>query len=127
MRSLAASRWDIYRKVRLPASVPYLFTALKVAAAAAIVGAIIGEGPGGVKDGLGRAIINFNQQYISGPEKLWATILIASLTGIFFFVLVRIAEIVSTRQRGAPGPAAGSNARPAGPASPRPATAAGAP
>lgn len=99
MRSFAASKWDIYRKVRLPASVPYLFTALKVAAAAAIVGAIIGEGPGGVKDGLGRAIINFNQQYISGPEKLWATILIASLTGIFFFVLVRIAEIISTRQR----------------------------
>jgi NitT/TauT family transport system permease protein len=104
MRSLAASRWDIYRKVRLPASVPYLFTALKVAAAAAIVGAIIGEGPGGVKDGLGRAIINFNQQYISGPEKLWATILIASLTGIFFFVIVRIAEIISTRQRRAAAP-----------------------
>jgi NitT/TauT family transport system permease protein len=104
MRSLAASRWDVYRKVRLPASVPYLFTALKVAAAAAIVGAIIGEGPGGVKDGLGRAIINFNQQYITGPEKLWATILIASLTGMFFFVLVRIAEIISTRRRGIAGP-----------------------
>ena len=99
MRSFAASKWDIYRKVRLPASVPYLFTALKVAAAAAIVGAIIGEGPGGVKDGLGRAIINFNQQYISGPEKLWATILIAAITGILFFVMVRIAEILSTRQR----------------------------
>jgi NitT/TauT family transport system permease protein len=101
MRSLAASKWEIYRKVRLPASVPYLFTALKVAAAAAIVGAIIGEGPGGVKDGLGRAIINFNQQYITGPEKLWATILIAALTGIMFFVMVRIAEVLSTRQRGA--------------------------
>jgi ABC-type Fe3+ transport system permease subunit len=100
MRSLAASRWDVYRKVRLPASVPYLFTALKVAAAAAIVGAIIGEGPGGVKDGLGRAIINFNQQYISGLEA-WATILIASLTGIFF-VCVRIAGS-STCQRGSPG------------------------
>jgi len=99
MRSFAASKWDIYRKVRLPASIPYLFTALKVAAAAAIVGAIIGEGPGGVKDGLGRAIINFNQQYITGPEKLWATILIAALTGIFFFVAVRIAEILTTRQR----------------------------
>ena len=99
MRSFAASKWDVYRKVRLPASVPYLFTALKVAAAAALVGAIIGEGPGGVKDGLGRAIINFNQQYISGPEKLWATILIAALTGIVFFVMVRIAEVLSTRQR----------------------------
>ncbi|MEX1294942.1 MAG: ABC transporter permease subunit [Candidatus Limnocylindrales bacterium] len=106
MRSFAASRWDIYRKVRLPASVPYLFTALKVAAAAALVGAIIGEGPGGVKDGLGRAIINFNQQYISGPEKLWATILIAALTGIVFFVMVRVAEVLSTRRRasGSSGP-----------------------
>jgi NitT/TauT family transport system permease protein len=99
MRSFAASKWDVYRKVRLPASMPYLFTALKVAAAAALVGAIIGEGPGGVKDGLGRAIINFNQQYITGPEKLWATILIAALTGIIFFVMVRIAEVLSLRQR----------------------------
>ena len=104
MRSFAASKWAIYRKVRLPASLPYFFTALKVAAAAAIVGAIIGEGPGGVKDGLGRAIINFNQQYITGPEKLWATILIAALTGILFFVMVRIAEVVSTRQRSSRSP-----------------------
>ena len=114
MRSFAASKWDIYRKVRLPASVPYLFTALKVAAAAAIVGAIIGEGPGGVKDGLGRAIINFNQQYISGPEKLWATILIAALTGILFFAMVRIAEVLSTRQRASGGPATGGSSAPKG-------------
>jgi ABC-type nitrate/sulfonate/bicarbonate transport system permease component len=100
MRSMAASKWDIYRKVRLPASVPYLFTALKIAAAAAIVGAIVGEGPGGVRDGLGRSLLNYNQYYSSGPEKLWATILIASLTGIFFFTCVRIAEILSTRRRG---------------------------
>lgn len=100
MRSYAASRWQVLWKVRMPASLPYLFTALKVAAAAAIVGAIIGEGPGGVKDGLGRAIVNFNQQYITGPEKLWATILIASLTGILFFVCVRIAEVITLRRRG---------------------------
>lgn len=100
MRSYAASRWQVLWKVRMPASLPYLFTALKVAAAAAIVGAIIGEGPGGVKDGLGRAIVNFNQQYITGPEKLWATILIASLTGILFFICVRIAEAITLRRRG---------------------------
>lgn len=100
MRSYAASRWQVLWKVRMPASLPYLFTALKVAAAAAIVGAIIGEGPGGVKDGLGRAIVNFNQQYVTGPEKLWATILIASLTGILFFVCVRIAEAITLRRRG---------------------------
>ena len=101
MRSYAASRWAVFWKVRLPASVPYLFTALKIAATASIVGAIIGEGPGGVPEGLGRAIINFNQQYITGPEKLWATILIAALLGITFFGLVRLAEglVLRGRQR----------------------------
>ena len=101
MRSYAASRWDIYRKVRLPASVPYLFTALKVAATASIVGAIVGEGPGQIRDGLGRAIVNFNNQYISGPEKLWATIVACALLGIVFFALIRIAELVTLRGRGA--------------------------
>jgi NitT/TauT family transport system permease protein len=99
MRSYAASKWAIYWKVRLPASVPYLFTALKIAAAASVVGAIIGEGPGGVKDGLGRAIVNFNQQYITGPEKLWGTILVASLTGIAFYLLVRVVEVIALRGR----------------------------
>ncbi|MDO8485733.1 MAG: ABC transporter permease subunit [Candidatus Limnocylindrales bacterium] len=105
MRSYAAGRWAIYQKVRLPASLPYLFTALKIAATASIVGAIIGEGPGGIPDGLGRAIINFNQQYISGPEKLWAAILVSSLLGISFFVVIRVAELVVLRGR--PGAAEG--------------------
>jgi NitT/TauT family transport system permease protein len=100
LRSYGASRWDVYWKLRLPASVPYLFTALKVAASAAIVGAIIGEGPGGVKEGLGKAIISYNQQYITGPEKLWATILVAGLTGIVFFMAVRVAEVAVLRRRG---------------------------
>lgn len=100
MRSYAASRWDVYRKVRLPASVPYLFTSLKIAAAASLVGTIIGEGPGGVPRGLGRAILNFNQQYITGPERLWATIVVASAVGILFFALVRLAEIYFVTRRG---------------------------
>ena len=99
MRSYAAGRWATYRKVRLPASLPYLFTALKIAATASIVGAIIGEGPGGIPDGLGRAIINFNQQYITGPEKLWAAILVSSILGISFFLLIRVAEVVVLRGR----------------------------
>jgi NitT/TauT family transport system permease protein len=101
MRSYAASRWSVFWKLRLPASLPYLFTALKISATASIVGAIVGEGPGGIQAGLGRAIINFNNQYISGPEKLWATILAAALVGIAFFGLVRIAEAFVLRGRGA--------------------------
>jgi NitT/TauT family transport system permease protein len=101
MRSYAASAWDIYRKVRLPASLPYLFTALKIAATASIVGAIIGEGPGGIPDGLGRAIINFNQSYITSPEKLWGAILVSSLLGITFFVIIRLLETLTLRDRAA--------------------------
>jgi NitT/TauT family transport system permease protein len=105
MRSYAAGRWATYWKLRLPASMPYLFTALKIAATASIVGAIIGEGPGGIPNGLGRAIINFNQQYITGPEKLWAAILVASLLGVTFFVMIRALELVVLRGR--PGAAEG--------------------
>lgn len=100
MRSYAASDWGVFWKLRMPASMPYLFTALKVAATASIVGAIVGEGPGGIPDGLGRAIINFNNQYISGPEKLWATIVACALLGILFFTIIRFIEVTTLRRRG---------------------------
>jgi NitT/TauT family transport system permease protein len=99
MRSYAASRWETLWKLRMPAALPYLFTALKISATASVVGAIIGEGPGGIPDGLGRALINFNNQYITGPEKLWAAILVTALLGIGFFLLVRVAETVVLRGR----------------------------
>jgi len=100
MRSYAAGRWSVFWKLRMPASLPYLFTALKIAATASIVGAIVGEGPGGIPDGLGRAIVNFNTQYITGPEKLWAAILASAVIGIAFFGIVRVAEVVTLRSRG---------------------------
>ena len=104
-RSYAASRWDVYRKLRLPASLPFLFTALKIAATASIVGAIIGEGPGGIADGLGRAILNYNQYYVTGPEKLWAAIIASGLLGVAFYLVVRGVEVIVLRGR--PGAAAG--------------------
>jgi len=100
MRSYAASSWSIFWKLRMPASLPYLFTALKISATASIVGAIVGEGPGGIPDGLGRAIINFNNQYITGPEKLWATIVVCALLGIAFFMVIRLVEVTTLRRRG---------------------------
>jgi NitT/TauT family transport system permease protein len=105
MRSYAASRAEIYWKVRLPASLPYLFTALKISATASIVGAIIGEDTGGIQQGLGRVITTFNQYYATGPEKLWAAIIVASILGVAFFLVIRAAEIVVLRGR--PGAAAG--------------------
>ena len=93
MRSYAASRWTIMWKLRFPAALPYIFTALKVSATASVVGAIIGELPSGIGDGLGRAILDFSSDYsmISTP-KLWASIVTAAAVGILFFVTVNLAE-----------------------------------
>ncbi len=102
MRSYAASPVAIYTKLRLPASLPYLFTSLKIAATASLVGAIIGEDTGGIQDGLGRVISTFNQYYITGPEKLWAAILASALVGVAFFAVIRFAESLVLRGRSAP-------------------------
>ncbi|MDQ7024819.1 MAG: ABC transporter permease [Anaerolineae bacterium] len=93
MRSYAANHWAILWKLRVPAALPYIFTALKVSATASVVGAIIGELPSGIGDGLGRAILDFSSDYslISTP-KLWASIIMAASVGVFFFVAVSIAE-----------------------------------
>jgi len=92
MRSYAAGSWRILWKLRVPASMPYLFAALKISATASIVGAIIGELPASIQDGLGGAILNFNQYYATSPASLWATNLVAALLGITFFLVVVAAE-----------------------------------
>lgn len=99
LESYAASKWQILWKLRFPAALPYIFTALKVSATASIVGAIIGELPSGIRDGLGGAILNFNQYYISGPGRLWATILISAAVGILFFIMITLAEWLVLRKR----------------------------
>ena len=98
LRSYAASRWTIMWKLRLPAALPYIFTALKVSATASVVGAIIGELPSGIGDGLGRAILDFSSDYsmVSTP-KLWASIVMAATVGILFFVAVNLAERLALR------------------------------
>jgi NitT/TauT family transport system permease protein len=98
MRSYAANRWGILWKVRVPASLPFVFTALKVSATASVVGAIIGELPASIQSGLGGAILNFNQYYASSPPSLWATNLIAALLGITFFLVVVLAEKLVVRR-----------------------------
>jgi NitT/TauT family transport system permease protein len=99
LRSYAASCATTLWKLRLPAAMPYILTALKIAATTSVVGAIIGELPSGRRDGLGGAILNFNQYYISGPAKLWATIVMAALLGICFFVAIALGEYLLLRRK----------------------------
>jgi NitT/TauT family transport system permease protein len=88
MRSYAASNWQVLWKLRVPAALPYIFTALKISATVSVIGAIVGELPSGIADGLGRALLTFSYYYISGPEKLYAAILVSALLGIVFFLIV---------------------------------------
>lgn len=98
MQSYAASKWTIMWKLRFPSALPYIFTALKVSATASVVGAIIGELPSSIRDGLGRAILDFSSDYslISTP-KLWGAIFVAAMIGILSFSIVVIAEYVINR------------------------------
>jgi NitT/TauT family transport system permease protein len=98
MRAFAAGRWTILWKLRIPAALPYIFSALKVSATACVVGAIIGEAPSSIQEGLGGYIVNFNQYYTLSPQNLWATNLIAAALGIGFFLVVVLAEkLIVTR------------------------------
>jgi NitT/TauT family transport system permease protein len=92
MHSYAARGWTILWKLRVPSALPYIFTALKIAATASVVGAIIGEQNASISNGLGGAILNFNQYYVLEPKNLWATNLYAALVGIGFFLVVLLAE-----------------------------------
>ena len=98
LRSYAADRWTIMWNLRFPAALPYIFTALKVSATASVVGAIIGELPSGIGNGLGRAILDFSSDYsLTSTPKLWASIVMAAMVGILFFVSVNIVEQVVLR------------------------------
>ena len=92
MRSYAADRRSVLWKLRLPASLPFVFSALKIAATASVIGAIIGETPASIQDGLGGAIVNFNQYYSTGPERLWATNIVCAALGFAFFGAVVLVE-----------------------------------
>jgi NitT/TauT family transport system permease protein len=98
MHSYAASGSQILWKLRVPSALPYLFSAFKVSATASVVGAIIGEAPSSIPNGLGGAIINFNQYYSLEPKNLWATNLVAALLGILFFLAVVLVEKLVVRR-----------------------------
>jgi NitT/TauT family transport system permease protein len=92
MRGYASSPNETLWKLQVPAAMPYIFTALKVSAAASVIGAIVGELPAGLRGGLGRDLLQFSQQFTAAPEKLFAAVLIAGLAGIAFVGLVTAVE-----------------------------------
>jgi len=74
LRTYSVGWWATLRSVRLPAAVPYLLPALRLAAANAVVGAIVAEVSTGLQGGLGRIIIQYAGQASGDPAKAWAPI-----------------------------------------------------
>ena len=106
MRSYAASEVAILRKVRVPNAVPYLFTALKIAAPAAVIMAFVSEYFGGSQNGLGSRIVA--NIAISKNAAAWAYVLGACLMGLTFYLVAVGLERIATpggaaaRQRAEP-------------------------
>jgi NitT/TauT family transport system permease protein len=93
MRSYAASEWEVLRKVRIPAALPYFFTAIKVGATLSLIGAVVGEYFGGATLALGRIIVE-NASYLRFAQA-WAAIVIAAGLGIaLYLVIIGIERVV---------------------------------
>jgi len=95
MRSYAAGELEIWRRVRVPTALPFVFTALKIASVLAMIGAIVGEYFGGAFNALG-VLIN-SDATIFDFVTAWAGILVASLLGIAFYAAVAGTERLVVR------------------------------
>ena len=92
MRTLGANRRQIFMKLQLPTSLPFLFSGAKIAVAVSVIGAVIGEWVGS-SQGLGYLMIRSKPQFLT--ERVFAAIFVLSLMGITLFALVGLVERLS--------------------------------
>jgi NitT/TauT family transport system permease protein len=104
MRSYAVGELTVFRLVRVPTALPFLFTALRVASVLAMIGAIVGEYYGASQDALGANIEN--DASLFQFEKAWAEIVIACIFGIGFYLAVVLTERIATRWQAPTGSSA---------------------
>lgn len=82
MHAYGVGWWRMLFTLRLPASVPFLLPALRLGAASAVIGAVVGEASIGLRGGLGRMVIDYAQSATSDPAKAWAPIFGAIAIGL---------------------------------------------
>jgi len=99
MRAYGAGWWQTFRRLRLPASVPYLLPALRLAAASAVVGTVVGEVSIGLRGGVGRMIVEFGATGSSDPAKQWSPIAGAVLVGLVAAAAVALLAVPLSRYR----------------------------
>jgi len=98
LRTYSASPNQGFWKLRLPASVPYLFASLKIGISAALVGAIVGELPTGARAGFGARML-VGDQY-GQPLVTWAALFAAAITAALLIVIINVIERGTLRQMG---------------------------
>jgi NitT/TauT family transport system permease protein len=84
-----ATKWQTFWKLRVPASVPFFFTSIKVAVAASLVGAIVGELPTGAVAGIGSKLLAGS--YYSQTIDVWAALIAGSIVAVILVTIVDIA------------------------------------
>jgi NitT/TauT family transport system permease protein len=99
-RTLAAGWWTTVARLRLPAAVPFLLPAVRLAAAAAVVGAIVAEISTGTRGGIGRLIIEYAQSATGDPSRLYTAILGAAVLGLVAAGAVGLLDLALRRYRG---------------------------
>ena len=101
MRTYNASPAQLFFKLRWPAAMPFLFTSLKVAVAASLVGAIVGELPTGASGGLGSRLLAGS--YYGQTVQIWSALFAAAALAAVLVILVGVAErLVVARMGGQP-------------------------
>jgi NitT/TauT family transport system permease protein len=99
MRTYNSSRWQTFWRLRVPASVPFLFASMKVAVAASLVGAIVGELPTGAVAGIGAKLLSGS--YYSQTIDMWSALVAGSVVAALLVVLVGIVGRAVERTMGA--------------------------
>ncbi|WP_126977972.1 ABC transporter permease [Frigidibacter oleivorans] len=98
MRTWTATPGQMFWKLRLPASVPWLFASLKVSVAAALVGTIVGELPAGATAGLGARLLSGS--YYGQTVQIWAALVAAAVLAAALVGLVGLIERRALRRMG---------------------------
>ncbi len=98
LRTYSASRVATFWKLRLPASVPFLFASLKVAIAAALVGTIVAELPTGARFGLGARLLTGS--YYGQTIQIWSALFMAAICAATLVALLGLAERVTLKRMG---------------------------
>ena len=96
-RALACGWWTTLLRLRLPASVPFVIPSVRLAAAAAVIGAIVAEISTGTRGGIGRLIIEYAQSATGDPAKPFTALLGAALLGVLGATLVGLIELALRR------------------------------